>query len=387
MNKPKKSKLDYLNISSDSGSFSKNNEKNKENRTKTEKKEETNSEKSYEKRGNPKNESKYFENSFSNSIRENYRNKRNRYNSKSEESSEKSYCLKRSRSSSSNSINCNKKKQRRKGSISSGSDYTVKKYNNENKNKNMNNKINNNLVITEENSNKINSSNKIFNKNIIKNKEVNPKTESGSSSSLEVKEYDYSIKNRYTLKKEDNKDDKNESKKGNWTEENKENSEYKTVKLEKYKVKRIDKENKEKKIMISKDKFEEIKRLKLDKFVPPKDLTLPTSPWLLYFFLSSSSSPSEIHFIDKKYFYVLGKSRKFSDIFIDEISISRQHCAVFYREKEGKITPFLVDLRSTNGTFLNKKKMQTEVVYEIKNGDWIRLGKKVEIMVVNREEM
>ena len=60
-----------------------------------------------------------------------------------------------------------------------------------------------------------------------------------------------------------------------------------------------------------------------------------------------------------------------SDVFVDEPVVSRKHAEIL-RTDEGY---FLHDLKSTNGTFVNSDRMDSEAQQLLRDGDEIRLGK------------
>jgi len=64
---------------------------------------------------------------------------------------------------------------------------------------------------------------------------------------------------------------------------------------------------------------------------------------------------------------VLGRLGR-SDVRIDDASVSREHARLF--ESEGRL--FIADLNSSNGTFVNNKRVTRS---EVKPGDTIRLGR------------
>lgn len=57
-----------------------------------------------------------------------------------------------------------------------------------------------------------------------------------------------------------------------------------------------------------------------------------------------------------------------SDIFLDDITVSRRHAEI--RRRESSFT--LVDTGSLNGTYLNRERIETS---ELNNGDEIQIGK------------
>ncbi|KAI9329285.1 SMAD/FHA domain-containing protein, partial [Obelidium mucronatum] len=76
--------------------------------------------------------------------------------------------------------------------------------------------------------------------------------------------------------------------------------------------------------------------------------------------------------------YLFGRDRLVADIPVDHPSISKQHAVLQYRfvSAEGGrvVKPYLIDLDSANGTFLNGQKMEGSRYYELKNADMIKFG-------------
>ena len=67
---------------------------------------------------------------------------------------------------------------------------------------------------------------------------------------------------------------------------------------------------------------------------------------------------------------VIGRDRKQSDILIQETGVSRKHVLIKCRKEKVQVQ----DLGSTNGTFLNNKKMDTHRMYDLEHNDLIKIG-------------
>ncbi|MFH1262084.1 MAG: DUF4388 domain-containing protein [Pseudomonadota bacterium] len=74
----------------------------------------------------------------------------------------------------------------------------------------------------------------------------------------------------------------------------------------------------------------------------------------------------------------IGRSEE-CDIFLGEKKISRKHCRVVVNEKEVRA----LDLQSTNGTFVNRKKI---VEVDLKGGDKLQIGTTVIEITVDRQK-
>lgn len=80
--------------------------------------------------------------------------------------------------------------------------------------------------------------------------------------------------------------------------------------------------------------------------------------------------------------YLCGKEKKVCDLFMAHPSISKQHAAIQYRlvtdssagKAVNKVKPYIIDLDSTNGTFVNDKKIEVKRYVELLHQDRIKFG-------------
>jgi smad nuclear-interacting protein 1 len=86
-----------------------------------------------------------------------------------------------------------------------------------------------------------------------------------------------------------------------------------------------------------------------------------------------------------------------ADIPVDHPSLSKQHAVLQYRalpvrsEEIGKpdklqCKPYIMDLESTNGTFLNGVRIDSARYYELRRGDVITLGASTREYVLLTEQ-
>lgn len=75
--------------------------------------------------------------------------------------------------------------------------------------------------------------------------------------------------------------------------------------------------------------------------------------------------------LHEKPFYILGRSKNDSDIYLTHPSLSRQHCVI--QHKSGHLV-YLFDLSSSNKTFLNKKPLKPFEYTKMSVGDFFQLG-------------
>lgn len=89
-------------------------------------------------------------------------------------------------------------------------------------------------------------------------------------------------------------------------------------------------------------------------------------------------------YIHRQSGYLIGRERKIADIAIDHPSCSKQHAAFQFRlitsksDEIGKtikqIRPYIMDLGSANGTYLNNKKIEPQRYYELFEKDVLKFG-------------
>ncbi|CAA7032398.1 unnamed protein product [Microthlaspi erraticum] len=117
-------------------------------------------------------------------------------------------------------------------------------------------------------------------------------------------------------------------------------------------------------------------------FNEPPEARKPNQRWRLYVFKDGEplNEPLPIH---RQSCYVFGRERRIADIPTDHPSCSKQHAVLQYREMEiekpdgmmGKqVRPYLMDLGSTNKTYINEKPIEPQRYYELLEKDTIKFG-------------
>ncbi|KAI5712823.1 hypothetical protein M8J75_011448 [Diaphorina citri] len=112
-------------------------------------------------------------------------------------------------------------------------------------------------------------------------------------------------------------------------------------------------------------------------YYEPKDAKLPSQyKWRLYPF--KNHQPLPIMYIHRQSAYIIGRNAKVSDILIRHCSCSNQHAVLQYRElslnNTRVVRPYLMDLKSMNGTFVNGMKIAPLTYVELFEGDVIEFG-------------
>jgi smad nuclear-interacting protein 1 len=129
------------------------------------------------------------------------------------------------------------------------------------------------------------------------------------------------------------------------------------------------------------------------KYNEPSEARKPKRKWRLYPFKGEESLPFiPIH---RQSAYLLGRDRKVADIPIDHPSCSKQHSVLQFRLVEyqredsttGKrVRPYILDLESSNGTFVNNQRIEPKRYYELFEKDVIKFGFSTREYVVLHEE-
>ena len=143
------------------------------------------------------------------------------------------------------------------------------------------------------------------------------------------------------------------------------------------------------------------------KFSEPLEARIPNTRWRLYVF-RKKAAPSDgakndqktkkdnnekdglldTYHISRQSAYLFGRERKIADIPVDHPSLSKQHAVLQYRalpQQRSSTTeigvpdklqckPYLMDLESTNGSFINGVRLDSARYYELRKGDVITLG-------------
>mmetsp|Transcript_40343 Transcript_40343/g.58960 ORF Transcript_40343/g.58960 Transcript_40343/m.58960 type:complete len:322 (-) Transcript_40343:118-1083(-) len=147
--------------------------------------------------------------------------------------------------------------------------------------------------------------------------------------------------------------------------------------------------------LASDDKHGNVYNGVLLKFSEPPEARVPNTRWRFYVFRAKDTSikkreeeedddedgePLEILHISKQSAYLFGREIRVADIPVHHPSLSKQHAVLQYRAtpdaRSGKLLcrPYIMDLASTNGTFLNGVRLEDARYYELRKGDVIRLG-------------
>ncbi|XP_026748831.2 smad nuclear-interacting protein 1 isoform X2 [Galleria mellonella] len=117
------------------------------------------------------------------------------------------------------------------------------------------------------------------------------------------------------------------------------------------------------------------------KYTEPDDAKQPKRRWRFYPFKGDKALP--ILYIHRQSAFLIGRDKKVADIALEHPSISKQHAALQYRatpfvRPDGttgrRVRPYVIDLDSANGTFVNNKKIEPRRYVELLERDVVKFG-------------
>jgi smad nuclear-interacting protein 1 len=115
--------------------------------------------------------------------------------------------------------------------------------------------------------------------------------------------------------------------------------------------------------------------------------------WRLYPFEGDKCLPS-LH-IHRQSSYLIGRDRMLADIPLDHPSCSNYHASLQYRlvrskrediSRDYRVKPYIIDLASSHGTFVNNKKIEPKTYVELLEKDVIKFGYSSWEYVLLRED-
>ena len=143
------------------------------------------------------------------------------------------------------------------------------------------------------------------------------------------------------------------------------------------------------------------------KYNPPSTEVLPNTKWRLYVFKpapsaeSATAATSTAELVDTLHIhraphYLIGSDLDLADIPARHASVSGQHAVLQYRQvpytgskagMEGVLVckPYIIDLESTHGTFLNGVKLDAKRYVELRKGDVVTFGGSTREYVLLKE--
>jgi smad nuclear-interacting protein 1 len=113
----------------------------------------------------------------------------------------------------------------------------------------------------------------------------------------------------------------------------------------------------------------------------PSNAAVPKKHWRIYVFKDKDLIQT-LH-IHRQSCFLIGRERRVADIKTDHLTCSKQHAVIQFKlktklDKEGnsfaECRPYIMDLKSGNGTRLNKKRIDSQRYYELLERDCLNFG-------------
>ncbi|KAJ3047604.1 Smad nuclear-interacting protein 1 [Rhizophlyctis rosea] len=117
------------------------------------------------------------------------------------------------------------------------------------------------------------------------------------------------------------------------------------------------------------------------KYSEPPEARKPSKKYRLYVY--KGSEEIDVLHIHRQSAFLVGRERLVADLPIDHPSCSKQHAVLQYRQvvettPTGEVIrttkPYIIDLDSTNGTYINQERIPPSRYYELKLTDMIKFG-------------
>jgi smad nuclear-interacting protein 1 len=132
------------------------------------------------------------------------------------------------------------------------------------------------------------------------------------------------------------------------------------------------------------------------KFTEPIDAAKPSQLWRFYVF--KGDEIIETLHLHRQSAYLLGRDDRVADLLITHPSCSKQHAVILFRlvskkkdddtfSKKVTIIPYIIDLESTNGSYLNGKKLESSRYVELRPSDVLRFGESAREYVLLHEDI
>ncbi|KAF9164687.1 Smad nuclear-interacting protein 1 [Actinomortierella ambigua] len=130
------------------------------------------------------------------------------------------------------------------------------------------------------------------------------------------------------------------------------------------------------------------------KYNEPPEARKPSKRWRLYVF-KDGKEINVLH-IHRQSAFLFGRDRNVADVAVDHPSCSKQHAVLQFRQivetdqlgqTKRATKPFIIDLESANGTFVNGSQVPPTRYYELKLSDVLKFGASTREYVLLHEDV
>ncbi|ELP90600.1 hypothetical protein EIN_020790 [Entamoeba invadens IP1] len=109
-------------------------------------------------------------------------------------------------------------------------------------------------------------------------------------------------------------------------------------------------------------------------YIEPEDSSLPTTKYRLFCFKNDEEIEEPLY-MDKRSFYIFGTDQKNVDSILMHKTCEGQHAVIQFRHNGDTVLPYIIDLNSKYGTYLNKCIIKPSTYIELREGDMLMFGK------------
>ena len=120
------------------------------------------------------------------------------------------------------------------------------------------------------------------------------------------------------------------------------------------------------------------------KFVEPDDAAKPKDRWRIYVYKDDDIADT-LH-IHRMSAFLVGRNKDIAEIWTPHPSCSSQHAVLQFRRRGNRVLPYVMDLGSTNGTFLNENRIDKARYYELRHKDILKFANSSRDYVILREK-
>eukprot|EP00924_Labyrinthula_sp_SR-Ha-C_P002610 augustus_masked-scaffold_13-processed-gene-1.8-mRNA-1 protein AED:0.03 eAED:0.03 QI:0/-1/0/1/-1/1/1/0/183 len=109
------------------------------------------------------------------------------------------------------------------------------------------------------------------------------------------------------------------------------------------------------------------------KYSEPLEAAKPDMSWRFYVY--KKGVEKDTIYLEDQSAFIVGSDKKVCDIKLKHKSVSKQHAAIQFRRVKKSILPYLIDLESRGGTFINGEEIEAARYYELKAKDRISFAR------------
>lgn len=111
------------------------------------------------------------------------------------------------------------------------------------------------------------------------------------------------------------------------------------------------------------------------KFTVPPEARYPSMKWRIYIFTKQTKEKPKVVHLHRLMGVLFGKDRRVADVPTDHPTCSKQQAVMHFRlSPSGDVRPYILDLESTNGTFLNGQRIEAARYHELREQDVLKFG-------------